>query len=211
MKNMIRMALVGLLVLPLAAKDGELSLGGSAILALDGLKKATNNSFGVSFTGGYETTFYKSDVPLRLSASLALMPGSETSYNLKSGTLTASGSLKTSLTLLQASGDVLITTSNPALRGIAGLSISSYSLTTNGTEEIRPEFDGYASAHHPVKDAKGLKVGLRFGLEYRFSDKLSGEVLFQQTELAGKQKFDAQTRVGGVNPAWLEVGVRYHF
>ncbi len=211
MNTMIRMALAGFLALPLAAKDGDLSLGGGAILALDGLKKVTNASLGFALTGGYETTFYKSDVPLRLSATLAFMPGTAQDYSLRSGSLTASGSLKTSLTAFQVSGDLLITTSIPALRGLAGISITNYSMSTSGTEDARPEFAGYAAAHFPLKDAKGLKLGLRVGLEYRFTDTLTGEVLLQQTELGGKQKTDPLVRAGGINPAWLQLGVRYMF
>ena len=134
--------------------------------------------------------------PVRLQLAVGLMPGKE------------SFGLKTSLTHFQLGADLLLDTSVTGLRGLAGLSLNSYSAQFSGTESTDA---GDVDHHFPFKDVKGIKFGLRLGLEYAFTPSLSGELVFQQTELAGQSISDPLVRVGGVNPAWLQFGVRYHF
>jgi hypothetical protein len=116
--------------------------------------------------------------------------------------------LKTSLNLLQAHGDLLIETGRSSLHGLAGLSVNSYSMSRSGTESEDPQDRDH---HFPLRDVKGLKLGLRLGINYAFTRNLSGELLFQQTELSGKDLEDPYVRQGGINPAWIELDVRYHF
>ncbi len=197
MHKIIRASLLGLLALPMAAQDHSFGLGGSLILGHDSLKKATQNTMGFTVWGDYTGKVYGTTMPVRVGLGLTSMPGKE-----KNG-------LKTSLGSVQVYGDLLLETPWQALNGVLGLSINNYSMTKSGTEDT--QHPDNVDRHFPVRDVKGLKLGLRLGLEYRFSDRLTLQVLLQQTELAGKDLQDPLVRVGGVNPAWTQVGLRYTF
>jgi len=196
MIKILRSCLLGLLALPLAAQTPGFSVDGGLILGLDSLRKATHNSLGFTVGADYSSPVLENGISSRVGLAVALMPGSE-----KYG-------LKTSLTLIQAHGDLLIETGAPALHGIAGVSVNSYSMSTSGTESQDP-LD--VDHHFPVRDVKGLKLGLRLGLNYTFTKSFSAELLFQQTELAGKDLQDPLVRQGGINPAWFELDARFHF
>ena len=194
--NVARTCLLGLLALPLAAQSTHFSAGGALILGLDSYKKAVNNSTGLTLNLGYDTELYKSGVPARVTFGVGLMPGKELN------------GLKTSLTLFQLAGDLLVNTEVQGLRGVIGLSVNSYSARFSG-QESPSVYD--VDHHFPFRDAKGIKGGLRLGLEYTFSPRWTGQALLQTTELAGRQRYDPLIRRGGINPAWLEFGMRYQF
>jgi hypothetical protein len=199
----LRTTLLSLLVLPLGAQG--FSVTGSFILPLESLKKATNGSSAYSAGFDYETRLYGTDVPARAGLAFAAMPGSE-----KFG-------LKTSLTLVQLHGDIYLTTPNPKLRGLVGISFNSYSQSRTGTEDTADALD--IDHHFPMHDVKGVKLGLRLGLDYRLAKNWSMELLFQQTELAGKDLSGDITdpngvglvRQGGINPGWLQLGATFRF
>ena len=194
--NVLRNCMLGLLALPLAAQSSQFSAGGALIVGLDSYKKAVNNSTGFFANVGWDTTVYKSGIPARLSFGAGLMPGKELN------------GLKTSLSLLQLSGDILINTDIQGLRGVVGLSLNKYSATFSGAESPSV-FD--VDHHFPFHDAKGIKGGMRLGLEYAFQKHWTAEVLLQATELAGRQRNDALIRKGAINPGWLQIGARYSF
>ncbi|WP_243322590.1 outer membrane beta-barrel protein [Geothrix sp. SG200] len=194
--NLARTCLLGLLALPALAQSSPFSVGGGLILGLDSYKKAVNSSTGFTLNAGYDTNLLKSGVPARISFGLSLMPGKETN------------GLKTSLTLYQLAGDILVDTGARNLRGVIGLSLNSYTAKFSG-QESPAVYD--VDHHFPFHDAKGLKGGLRLGLEYATGSHWSGQVLLQTTELSGRDRNDPLIRRGGINPAWLEFGVRYRF
>lgn len=194
--NFARALTLGLLVMPLAAQSTPVSVQGALITGLDSYKKVVNNSTGFLVNVGWDTSITKSAVPARLSLGLGTMPGKEIN------------GLKTSLTLIQLSGDLLIPTRIEHLRGIFGLSLNKYSAQKSG-EESPSSLD--VDHHFPFSDIKGVKGGLRLGAEYAFNRQVSGELLFQTTELSGRQRADNLMRKGGLNPAWIQCGVRYTF
>lgn len=194
--NVVRTCFLGLLALPLASQTTNFSAGGALINGLDSYQKAVNATTGLTLNIGYDTTIYKSGIPARVSLGVGLMPGKDLR------------GLKTSLTLFQLAGDVLVETEVQGLRGVLGLSVNSYSARFSGYENPAV-FD--ADHHFPFRDAKGLKGGLRIGMEYEFSQRWVGQALLQATELAGRQRYDPLIRRGGINPAWVEFGVRYRF
>jgi hypothetical protein len=195
MKN-VRSILLGLLALPLAAQTTGFSVGGGLILGLDSYKKAVNNTTGLMFNAGWDTKVYKTDIPARISLGLGFLPGKDIN------------GLKTSLSLAQLAGDILIDTDIKGLRGVVGLSVNKYTAKYSG-QESPSVFD--VEHHFPFRDVTGLKGGLRLGVEYSFSSRFVGEALFQTTELAGRQRTDALIRKGAINPGWLQFGVRYKF
>jgi len=196
MLKILRSSLLGLLALPLAAQAPGFSAGGGFIVGLDSLKKATHNTLGFNLGADYSFRIPETEMDARVGLSLGLMPGSE------------QNGLKTSLTLFQAHGDMVIETTAKGLFAVAGLSLNTYSMSRSGTESQDPMDRDH---HFPVRDAKGLKLGLRLGIAYAFNARFSGELLVQQTELSGKDLQDPFVRQGGANPAWIELNARYHF
>jgi len=195
--KLIRSILTGVLALPLAAASPTgLSVGGGLILGLDSYKKVVNNTTGFTLNAGWETQLLKSGVPARVGLGVATMPGKELN------------GLKTSLTLVQLTGDLLLDTPSPKVHGIFGLSLNSYTAKFSG-EESSSIFD--ADHHFPFHDVKGLKGGLRLGLEYVQDRHLAFEAILQVTELAGRQRNDTLIRRGAVNPGWIQLGARYTF
>lgn len=192
----MRTILLGILAIPLAAQASSFSAGGAIVLGLDSYRKAVNNSTGLILNAGWDTTVFKSGIPARLSLGLGFMPGKD-----KDG-------LKTSLTLYQFAGDVLIDTGVQGLKGVLGFSVNKYTASFSG-EESQAVFD--SDHHFPFHDDSGIKGGLRLGLEYNFSPLLTGEVLLQATELAGRGRSDTLIRQGAINPSWIQVGARYRF
>jgi hypothetical protein len=198
--NRIRISLLAMLALPLAAQDTGFSAGGGFIVApksyFGGYDKAVNNTLGYYVNGAYKMGTTDSKIAGRAGLTIGFMPGKE-----RDG-------LKTSLTLYQVSGDLVIQTSIPSLSGVVGVSVNSYSASFSGVESQTAD----DTVHHfPFKNCKGIKGGLRLGLEYSFTKHLSGDLLFQQTELAGQVASDSFKRAGGINPAWLQLGLSYKF
>jgi len=183
-------AFLALLALPLAAQDKGFSVHGGLVAGTDSLAKVTNARTGFTAGVSYDGTIPGAQVTFRSGLTFGSFPGS------------AKDGLKTSLTLAQLSGDLIVPFCSKA-QGILGISLNNWSQSQSGTETEHAVF--------PVKDAKGLKFGLRVGVEYRLSDRFALEALLQQTELAGRDTDDTATRVGGVNPAWIQIGARYRF
>lgn len=199
--NFIRTSLLGLLALPMAAQSSGFGVGGALIVApkqyFGAYEKVTHNTFGFIVNGSYDTTVYQTDVPARLTVGVGFMPGKE-EYGLK-----------TSLTQFQVAGDILLQTSVEGLHGVVGISVNYYSASFAGTESTG--VTGDPRYNFPFKDCKGTKFGYRLGLEYAFNKSWSGELMMQQTELAGHSISDNAVRRGGINPAWLQLGVHYKF
>ena len=197
MSKIVRTCLMGLLVLPLAAQESNVSVSGAFIEGLQSLNKVTHQSFGWAMGADFNGILEASELPCRLGVTYALLPG-HYKYDLK-----------TSFTLAQVHGDFFLETPVKELRFVGGLSLNQYTMHKKGHEDANSlDIDH----HFPVRSASGVKFGYRVGLDYAFSKKLEGEVLFQQTEMAGKDfNGDSLARAGGVNPGWLQFGITYHF
>jgi len=194
MRILTRTSLLALLACPLAA---QVSASGGLILALDSLKKATSGNLAYLAGADLNGHLYGTEVPARIGLSLAWMPGRQVN------------GLTTSLTLTQLHGDVFIGTGAPSLRVLAGLSLNNYTMSRRGVENAEDPMD---QAHHfPVRDVKGVKLGLRLGVEYTLTRSVALEMTYQQTELAGKDLLDPLVRQGGINPGWVQLLVTYHF
>lgn len=210
MNVILRTSLLGLLALPLAAQGTGFSAGGSVIYGFDSLKKVTNNNLGLALTGSFEMPIAGSEIPGRVSLSYINLPGKQTHY----ATPNSDGSLRTTLNAIQVGGDLLVASGIEGFKGVFGISFNQFKVNNAGNEDVSTGPNGNAgdpNAHHPLVDDKGIKLGLRVGAEYSITKSISVEVLFQQTELAGRQKNDPLVRKGGLNPAWLQFGARYHF
>lgn len=209
--NFIRTSLLGLAAAAsLAAQSTGFSVGGGLILApsqtyFGAYDKAVNNNNGLYLGGGYDFKLYQTDVDARASLTIGYMPGKE-----RNG-------LTTSLLLTQASGDIFLSLGSESVRGLFGLSVNFYSATFDGTENTADRGD--VEHHFPFKNCSGAKLGYRIGFDFAVSKNVTTELLFQQTELAGSDLSEQTSltnatpfvRRGGINPSWLQFGVRYHF
>jgi len=157
--------------------------GGALTFALDGLKEVTHNNNGLVLDFGYNGHLGATAIPFRASLGYQYLPGKE------------DGGLKQSLTSFQLAGDIFIETPWKDLQFITGLSINRY--------KVKAEATGFGSTTDTVK---GPKFGARLGLEYQFNSAWSGQLLLQMTELGT----DAAATTG-VNPSWIQAGVKFHF
>ena len=196
MSQLLRTSLLALLALPMTAQTPGLSLDGGPIAGFDSLQKVTNNKTGFQVGLDYTGHVPGTDFPARSGLTLARFPGQD--WN----------GLKTSLGLVQLHGDLLVPGTAP-IYGILGASLNTYSLSEQGTEDTADPLD--IDHHFPVRNAKGLKLGLRLGLGCTLGSHLALEAILQQTELAGKDLQDPLVRQGGINPGWLELTFRYTF
>lgn len=210
MRNMILMMLPLCGLAALSAQSPEYSVGVGLIQALDGLKKVTHASTGLALEGAATMPIRDTASLGRLSLSANLMPGKQ------------HGTAKSSLRSLQLSLDALLDTPLPSLRAVVGFSGNNYSVSNSGTETFRPETGiGMTGKYAPVDvwavtDTRGLKLGIRLGLAYQWDRHLSGEFLFQSTELGGGTYETSgttfvRTNDGPVNPSWFQFNLRYTF
>jgi hypothetical protein len=197
MRLIPRAMLLGLLALPLAAQSSPFSVDVGFINGLDSLDKATHKTTGLRVGADYQTVFTGTEVPVRVGLTWASLPGSP--YN----------GLKTSLTLSQLHGDILMDKFAHIVRPVLGVSLNHYSMSQSGIENTADPLD--RDHHFPIREVKGVKIGVRAGVDFIMSNHLELEVLFQQTELAGKDLADPMVRAGGINPAWFEFNLRYRF
>ena len=97
MNHLLRTSLLGLLALPLAAQSQGFSVTAGVLDGFESYKKATNATTG--FLAGVDWTahlFTSADVPARVGLAISLMPGKD-NYGLK-----------TSFTMTQLHGDILL-------------------------------------------------------------------------------------------------------
>lgn len=185
-KPFVRFALTALATaLGACAADPTYSAGAS----LNGLRgqarSVTNADLGYGLHG--DVTFH-GDTPFRAGLGLNLFPGS------------GSGS---SLQDLQAYGDMLVKLPVDQLQLVFGLSLNRWKVDAKGPA-------GTSSS-----SVDGLKFGARLGLDYAITRNLSAQALLQVSELGTTSVFkqNGDKRVGpeGINPAWIQLGVRYTF
>lgn len=146
---------------------------------------------------------------------------------------------KSSLTDLQLAMDLLFPAFLPRMKAFVGLTANRYRVKNTGTEAYYFASDYASSYTYPfngrimplnvfaVKNDKGLKGGIRAGVEYAFDAHWSAEAILQVTELgpgiavttdllpngkanSKKNPFNEVNR-GPVNPSWLQFGARYRF
>ncbi len=200
--------LVGFAVLaatPLTAQEVK---GGASVVVslgynLDQPYKTTANRTNMGAEFGYEMRLEDAKVNLRPLVGVISFPGSD-----------AHG-LKTGLTALQAGVEVLIPTSVSGLRTTFGLTVNKWSIKNSGVEVKNV-------TAFPIEDDKGIKLGLRLGLEFKVTDRFAIQTLLQGIELgrsperlyvasAGENAPPNTLAKGGQNAAFVQVGVKYSF
>lgn len=203
------LALLGSLsALPLMAGSGPaFSISGALVNQLDSAKAITNYQNGFSVSGAADWTV-GGGYTVRTGLALNYLPGKTwqatgMSYN----------GVKTNLTGLQVSSDLLIPTGRTGLNLVVGLSVQQWQYkTTKPAASVSP-----IGADSSSGSIKGPKLGGRLGLNWRLNSKWSAELMVQQTELGNKDSSEVRGYSEAVpyltneNPGWLQLGVRYHF
>lgn len=212
MSNLIRTLraftiLAGLVSLPALAGDGPtFNVGGSLLNQLESAKNITNNSLGYSITGGVDWNTSHNYV-VRTGLAINFLPGSAFGDTGRTDAF-----VKTSLMGYQIFSDIHIPSANKNLSFVAGLSLQKWNFRTSKPATSVSPIGADASSG----TIKGLKFGMRLGLEWKFNTHWSGELMMQQTEL-GSQDNEVKgnttdpTYLSNENPGWFQVGARYHF
>jgi len=122
-------------------------------------------------------------------------------WNSFPGSFDEAARFETSLQSLQLSADLFFYSPAKDFNFFLGISANNY------FARYSPEVgeDG-----EPLKKGvafDGTKLGVRFGLDYHFNAKWSFDATFNLTEYGVTYR----AKVGGVNPAWLQLSARYRF
>jgi len=200
----------------LNAQDGvsRWSVSAAAGLGTDSLNMITNSGtswtdFGAyNFDVGYRGMVADSGVPFRASIGLNYCPAGRN--GIVSGPVQPSSDLR-SLTGYYLAGDLFINSRiDDNLFFIMGMSLNKWEMTQT-VDNVKT----YYSIRNP-------KFGLRFGLEYKISDNMAFDALFQMIEfghnktmlLADPNDNDKYLMAAGTrpwNPSWLQFGFKYTF
>lgn len=186
MRNSLRLLALGaaLACTGLAAQETQKtwSAGASCTVALDSLKNVTYNTYGYDVDFGYNGHLGNTTVPFRASVGYQYFPG------------TTNAGLRQSLTSYQLAGDIFVASPWKDVQFITGLSVNRYKQENE-------------TATAKTKDnIKGTKLGARLGVEFGITPSWSAQVLLQLTEMGTNAN-----QSSGINPSWVQAGVKYHF
>jgi len=187
---------------------GRFSLSGSVGLGTDSLDDITHygttwwNPAAYNFDIGYTGKLAGTTVPFRVSLGANFMPGGSYAIRDETNVLLGAESRNT-LRGYYLAGDLFIDSRiSSSMQFILGASLNRWTVTQKN--------DGVSEKH----SIKGIKFGGRFGLDYKISDQLSFNVIFQVTELGHSAALEDPMPSAGPytwNPSWLQLGVKYSF
>ena len=175
-----------------AETPGGYFYGVGVTYANDSLKQVTNQNLGLNFNMGLDREISGTKVGFRPALGLTFLPGS---WDQDS---------KTSLTNLQATGDLVIPTTIEKFQVVTGLSVNLWRYIGDSRNGADNKW-GLNGAMAPG----GVKLGLRVGFDYTFTKQITGEVLMQLVEFGNQPNGVASYQ--NFNPTWLQFGVKYHF
>jgi hypothetical protein len=185
-----------------AEEELNSAIGGGLTFATDSLKKVTHTVTGFNFNISTQMPIASSNVMFRPGLGLSILPGKWGENNdLDNGITTQS---KTQLINVQGSLDILIPAGSiQGLSVVSGISLNQWRYQGQ-TQDGNPHPFGLDGS----KASATVKVGARLGFDYRWSKAWSGEMLLQIVEFGSN---DDQVHMHNINPAWVQVGVKYHF
>ncbi|HLO67078.1 MAG TPA: hypothetical protein VK188_08685 [Holophaga sp.] len=170
---------------------------------------------------------------------LQLKAGTTSTWELRTTDPALVTGSRSSLSDVQVALDLLFPAFTPRMKAFVGLTANRYRVSNSGRESYYFATDYASSYTYPfngrimplnvfaVKNDKGIKGGVRAGVEYAFDAHWSAEAILQVTELgpgiavttdllpngkanSKKNPFNEVNR-GPVNPSWLQFGARYRF
>jgi len=172
--------------------------------ALDSLSTYTNQTvMGICLDGAYQLPVAGSPTFVRLGLGVNYFPGREETR----GTLTR----KVSFLSEQLTADIVVPVGASSWALVTGISANNWSLSSTLRDSADPAVEGTSGS---VQKPFG-KFGFRVGLEYQATRRLAVAALFQQTELGSDARLQKNGNdilgYQGINPSWIQVGVRYGF
>ncbi len=208
------LALLALAAVPALAQDPSFEVGLAIVEQLDTAKNITNANSGLALSAAYYVRT-KGDYTLRFGLGLNSLSGNAFSGALGPDGPTTLNGVELSLTGTQVHADLMVPSPWKKTTFVTGLSLQQWSYkATLGKDSIN-HLTGDRSTSGTIK---GLKFGLRLGIQVAFTPNWVGELLLQQTELGSngdgdKTKGNLATTPyeANENPAWLQLGVRYRF
>ena len=229
------MAVLSLLALAAGAAQAQSSKSfdvGVSVISGGGMSlknDITHQGFGGGVEFGYWGKLASSGVDFRASLGVNVMPGKEAlmrnqlyRYDAFAGDLkTADQNEKNSLVGYQLGADIFTNTGIEGLRIQTGITFNKWQFKRKATfADATPYVTGYTAGGAPIVGSMaagtvhydesgsvdGIEFGGRIGLDYRMNDSWSANLTFQIVEL-GKDYYGSR----GLNPAWLQVGARFHF
>ncbi len=174
-------------------------VGAAFPYALDELHTVTNQRLmGLCLDGAYQGAFDGSQAFWRLGVGLNVFPGK------------AQEGPKTDLTGFQVTFDALKPLGQGRTALLFGLSLNTWTQKTSGLDRWGKSNELSGTVSHAFG-----KVGVRLGLEHSLTPRLALTTLLQVAELGTDNAFlqnGSPTRGrSGVNPSWIQVGLRASF
>jgi len=122
-------------------------------------------------------------------------------WNSFPGSFDPAAKFETSLQSLQLSADLFFYSPAKDLNLFLGIGANNY------FARYSPEVDENGDPLKKGVAFDGTKLGIRFGLDYRFNARWSFDATFNLTEYGVIYR----APVGGVNPAWIQLSAHYRF
>jgi hypothetical protein len=175
----------------LAQEELKFSVQAGLGYGFDSLEKITKERKAGSLGVSYQSNIKNTRNVYRVNLSWNSFPGS---FDEAAG-------FETSLQSLQLSADLFFYSPKKDLNFFLGLSANNYfaRYSPKVNEEGEPLNTGVSF--------DGTKLGIRLGLDYRYNEKWSFDATFNLTEYGVTYR----AKVGGINPAWLQLSARYRF
>lgn len=224
MINAIRVGLAAAALVvcgPLRAGDAGWSVGVAGNVVTDSIQGLAK-SYGATVDAAYTWHSESAGLPLRATFSYAYFPAP--GYTGINGT--APSTYKIGLQDLQVGLDGFATLPSKNLKLFFGFTLNKWRVNADSTyfiPDVSPTGEPLPTGTYQSGSASGpvpgIKLGVHIGLERPFTDHLTGFAEFQATALGTTSVFmvpsdpnySQTSGNGGVNPCWLQLGVRYHF
>jgi hypothetical protein len=213
-----RTGLTALLLVPgaLAAQAPGWSMAVSGNVMTDSVF-GMGKSFGATVDGAYTWDSEAAALPLRVSVAYATFPASGQTTLAGTGPST----YKIGLQDFQVGLDGFASLPVESLKLFFGFTLNQWLADATSSYWV-PDDSAAGGSFQSGKvsgTVKGIKLGLHLGLEHPFSERISGLVVLQLSQLGTSSAFMVQSDPNwadgsgnvGVNPCWVQVGVRYHF
>ena len=200
----------------LHAGDAGWSLGATGNVVTDSVFGIAK-TFGATVDGAYTWNSEAAGLPLRATLGYSNFPAS--------GNLSIAGTgashYKIGLQNFQVGLDGFATLPSKTLKLFFGFTLNKWLVNSDSSYFVAD--DSVAGGHLQRGSLRGsvpgIKLGFHIGLEQPVSEHLSGVAEFQASALGTSSVFmvpadpswAAHSGNTGVNPCWLQLGVRYHF
>ena len=200
----------------LQAGDAGWSLGVSGNAMTDSIF-GIGKTYGATVDGAYTWKSERAGLPLRVTFGYATFPASG-SVGIAG---TSPSQYKIGLQDFQIGLDGFAALPGSSLKLFFGFTLNKWRVSSDSSYFV-PDASPAGGQFQEGKvsgPVPGIKLGVHLGVERPFTDHLSGVLELQASALGTTSAFmvqsdpnwSASSGNGGVNPCWIQLGVRYHF